>query len=240
MPTNAITTLSNLDFRGVTSIETLYGLKTIVGVNSVETISNDTKYRARLIDIHPVFDTNTNGDDALLVEKINIPTADLVLGPDFYLQTKHFTVGDPILRKWFQRIMLSMLLYDGAIRMDLVDDDDNDSVDINKKKHKYWEIFTEKGYDWAYLTDIQLPKLVSPNKASWHNVEGTVTDWDELFTADFNRYSKRISWRKPSVGFRLYQLNNYKKPYNGVVTRPYRVEMQGFSIGFKPLRQGRV
>ena len=240
MPTNAITTLSNLDFRGVTSIETLYGLKTIVGVNSVETISNDTKYRARLIDIHPVFDTNTNGDDALLVEKINIPTADLVLGPDFYLQTKHFTVGDPILRKWFQRIMLSMLLYDGAIRMDLVDDDDNDSVDINKKKHKYWEIFTEKGYDWAYLTDIQLPKLVSPNKASWFNVEGTVTDWDELFTADFNRYSKRISWRKPSVGFRLYQLNNYKKPYNGVVTRPYRVEMQGFSIGFKPLRQGRV
>ena len=240
MPTNAITTLSNLDFRGVTSIETLYGLKTIVGVNSVETISNDTKYRARLIDIHPVFDTNTNGDDALLVEKINIPTADLVLGPDFYLQTKHFTVGDPILRKWFQRIMLSMLLYDGAIRMDLVDDDDNDSVDINKKKHKYWEIFTEKGYDWAYLTDIQLPKLVSPNKASWHNVEGTVTDWDELFTADFNRYSKRISWRKPSVGFRLYQLNNYKKPYNGVVTRPYRVEVQGFSIGFKPLRQGRI
>ena len=63
--------------------------------------------------------------------------------------------------------MISMLLYDGAIRMDLVDDDDNDSVDINKKKHKYWEIFTEKGYDWAYLTDIQLPKLVSPNKASW-------------------------------------------------------------------------
>jgi hypothetical protein len=239
-PTNALTTLSNLDLRGVTNIETLYGLKTIVGVNSVENISGTNRLRARLIDIHPVFDTNTNGEDDLLVEKINIPDTDIVKGPDFYLQTKHFTVGDPILRKWFQRIMLSMLLYDGAIRMDLVDDDDNDSVDINKKKHKYWEIFTEKGYDWTYLTDIQLPKLVSPNRASWENVENTVTYWDELFTADFNRYSKRISWRKASVGFRLYQLNNYKKPYNGVVTRPYRVEMQGFSIGFKPLRQGRI
>jgi hypothetical protein len=61
-----------------------------------------------------------------------------------------------------------------------------------------------------------------------------------LFTTDFNRYSKRVSWRKASVGFRLYQLNKYKKPYNGVVTRPYRVEMQGFSVGFKPLRQGRI
>ena len=239
-PTNALTTLSNLDLRGVTNIETLYGLKTIVGVNSVEDISGTNRLRARLIDIHPVFDTNTNGEDDLLVEKINIPYTDIVKGPDFYLQTKHFTVGDPILRKWFQRVMLSMLLYDGAIRMDLVDDDDNDEVDINKKKHKYWEVFTEKGYSWTYLTDIVFPKIVSPNKSNWTNVEASITYWDEVFTADFNRYSKRISWRKASVGFRLYQLNDYKKPFNGVVTRPYRVEMQGFSIGFKPLRQGRV
>jgi len=240
LPTNAITTLSNMDFRGVTAIETLYGLKTIVGVNSVESVSSVDKLRARLIDIHTVFDVNTNGEDVFLVEKINIPYSDIIKGPDFYLQTKHFTVGDPILRKWFQKIMLSMLLYDGAIRMDLVDDDDNDSVDINKKKHRYWELFTEKGYDWTYLTDIQFPKIVSPNKASWNNVESSLTYWDELFTADFNRYSKRVSWRKPSIGLRLYQLNDYKKPFNGVVTTPNRVELQGFSIGFKPMRQGRI
>ena len=325
LPTNSITTLSNMDFRGITSAETIYGLKTIIGVNSVETNSkhiitnierasnvstltisggntfavNDTvtvflenyptfngtftvtavsgntlsyantgsnvastvitgaenivtevftnKYRARFIDIHPVFDTNTNGEDELLVEKINIPNTDIVKGPDFYLQTKHFTVGDPILRKWFQKILLSMLLYDGAVRMDLVDDDDNDEVDISKKKHKYWEIFTEKGYDWDYLGagegtnfGVVFPKLTSPLISNWTNVEGTQTLWSELFTADFNRYSKRVSWRKPSLGFRLYQLNNYRKPFNGVVTRPNRVELQGFSVGFKPMRQGRV
>jgi hypothetical protein len=39
---------------------------------------------------------------------------------------------------------------------------------------------------------------------------------------------------------REVQLNDYKKPFNGVVTTPNRVEMQGFSIGFKPLRQGRI
>jgi len=243
LPTNALTTLSNMDPRGFTSIETVYGLKTIIGVNSVE----NNRLRARLIDIHPVYDVNTLGEDAYLVEKINMPTADLVKGPDFYLQTKHFTVGDPILRKWFQRVLISMLLYNGAIRMDLVDDDDNDDVDINKKKHRNWEVFTEKGYDWDYLGKgegtefgVVFPKLTSPSKSTWGNVEGTTTLWDELFTADFNRYSKRISWRKPSVGFRLYQLNKYKKPFNGVVTIPNRVEMQGFSIGFKPLRQGRV
>lgn len=240
MPTNALTTLANLDFRGMTSIETLYGLKTIVGVNSVENISNTNRIRARLIDIHPVYDTNANGQDELLIEKINIPVADLIQGPDFYLQTKHYTVGDPILRKWFRKVMLSMLLYDGAIRMDLVDDDDNDSVDINAKKHRYWDIFTELGYDWDYLDTNVFPKITSPNKSTWQNVEGSTTLWDEVFTANFNRYVKRISWRNSSVGFRLYQLNNYKKPYNGTVTRPTRVEMQGFTIGFNPLRAGRV
>lgn len=243
LPSNALTTLSNMDFRGMTSIETVDGLKTIVGVNSVES----SHLRTRLIDIHPVFDTNTNGEDDLLIEKINIPYTDLITGPDFYLQTKHFTVGDPILRKWFQRIMLNMLLYDGAIRMDLVDDDDNDEVDINKKKHRYWEVFTEKGYDWDYLGageginfGVQFPKITSPNKSNWYNVEAAAYLWDELFTADFNRYAKRLSWRKGSIGLRLYQLNDYKKPFNGVVTRPNRVEIQGFSIGFKALRQGRV
>ena len=243
LPTNSVTTLSNMDFRGVTSIETVYGLKTIVGINSIE----NNRLRARFIDIHPVFDVNTYGEDAYIVEKINIPFTDLIKGPDLYIQTKHFTVGDPILRKWFQRVLLSMLLYDGAMRMDLVDDDDNDDVDINKKKHRNWEIFTEKGYNWDYLGKgegndfgVVFPKLTSPNKSTWENVQGTVTYWSELFTSDFNRYSKRISWRKTSAGFRLYQLNDYKKPFEGVVTKPNRVEIQGFSIGFKPLRQGRI
>ena len=96
-----------------------------------------------------------------------------------------------------------MLLYDGAIRMDLVDDDDNDEVDINKKKHRYWEVFTEKGYDWDYLGagegtsfGVQFPKITSPNKSNWYNVEAAAYLWDELFTADFNRYAKRLSWHK--------------------------------------------
>lgn len=247
LPTNALTTISNMDFRGATSIETVFGLKTILGVNSVENIVVNTSppsvtydLRAKFIDIHPVYDTNTNGEDELLVEKINVPVTDLVKGPDFYLQTKHYTVGDPILRKWFRKIMLSMLLYDGAIRMDLVDDDDNDSVDINLKKPRYWDVFTELGYDWDYLDTNVFPKITSPNKSTWQNAESAGITWDNVFTANFNRYVKRISWRYSSVGFRLYQLNDYKKPYNGTVTRPTRVEMQGFTVGFTPLRAGRV
>ena len=236
LPTNALTTLSNLDFRGVSTLETKEGIKTIVGVNSVE----DDNLRARIIDIHPVFDTLTDGPDPLFVEKLNIPYADLVVGPDFYLQTKHYTVGDPVLRKWFQRVMLSMLLYDGCIRMDFVDDDDNDSVDINKKKHKYWELFTESGYDWTYLTNIQFPKITSPDRSDWDAVENSTYTWNELFTADFNRYMKRFSWRKSSIGFRLYQLNKYKRPYNGVINVPTQIQLQAISIGFKPMRQGRI
>lgn len=240
LPTNAITTLSNMDFRGSTSIETANGLKTIIGANVLEKVSATWRRRTAFLDYHPVFDTNTFGEDAELIEKINMPEDSLVKGPDFYIQTKHFTVGDPILRKWFQRVLLSMLLYNGAMRMDLLDDDDNDAVDINKKKPRYWETFTEKGYDWDYLTSVVFPKLVSPNRSSWTNVQATLTPWIDLFTSDFNRYAKRISWRKSSVGFRLYQMNKYKKPFETSISRPRRVEVQGFSIGFKPLRQGRI
>ena len=235
LPTNALTTFSNMDFRGVTNVETTNGLKTLLGVNSVESAG----MRARLVDIHPVYDINTNGEDAYLVEKINIPTSGLVLGPDFYLQTKHYTLGNPILRKWFQRVMLSMLLYDGCLRLDLVDADDNDAIDVTKKKHQYWELFTEEGYSWVYLTDVLFPKITSPDKATWTNVEATTDFWDDLFMTDFNRYKMKTAWRNPSVGFRLYQLNNYKKPYNGVVTTPNRIEMQSFTVGFKALREGR-
>ena len=235
LPTNALTTFSNMDFRGVTNVETVNGLKTLVGVNSVETAG----LRARLIDIHPVYDINTNGEDAYLVEKINITSDKLMIGPDFYLQTKHYTLGDPILRKWFQRVMLSMLLYDGCLRLDIVDADDNDTIDVTKKKHQYWELFTEEGYGWTYLTDVLFPKLTSPDKATWENLEGTLNAWDDLFMTDFNRYKMKTAWRKPSLGFRLYQLNNYKKPYNGVVTTPNRIEMQSFTVGFKALREGR-
>jgi hypothetical protein len=242
LPTNALTTFSNMDFRGAANIETTNGLKTLVGVNSVET----NNLRARLIDIHPVYDINTDGKDAYTIEKINIPKTSLILGPDFYLQTKHYTMGNPMLRKWFQRVMLSMLLYDGCLRMDIVDADDNDAIDIVKKKHQYWELFTEEGYTWDYLGKgegydfgVVFPKLTSPNKSTWDNVEKTLTLWDELFMADFNRYKMRTAWRNPSLGFRLYQLNNYKKPYNSSVTTPNRVEIQSFTVGFKALREGR-
>ena len=258
LPTNALTTFSNMDFRGAANIETTNGLKTLVGVNSVEDVVESSvivkRLRSRLIDIHPVYDINTNGDDDYIVEKINIPKTNLVRGPDFYLQTKHYTLGNPMLRKWFQRVMMSMLLYDGCLRMDIVDDDDNDAVNIDKKKHQYWELFTEEGYAWDYLGrggppegqptgnvefGTVFPKITSPKKSTWENVELAVLVWDSLFMADFNRYKMRTAWRNTSLGFRLYQLNKYKKPFNGVTTTPNRIEIQSFTVGFKALREGR-
>jgi hypothetical protein len=236
IPTNAVVTFSNFDFRGHTNVETSSGLKTLLGVNSVE----NNSLRAKILDIETVYDTHTNGADPLLIEKINIPYANLTKGPDFFIQTKHFTEGDPVLRKWFQRIMMSMLLYDGCLRMDVVDDDDNDSVDVNEKKHQYWETFTEEGNNWTYLTTTEFPKIASPNPSQWQIIGNEGIPWAEVFTSAFNRYIKRLSWRKSSVGFRLYQLNKYQRPYNTTITTPYRIEIHSFNIGFKALRPGRV
>ena len=235
LPTLALTTFKNLQINAASLYETSFGSRGFIAINSVE-----NKTRMRIVDPSGMLDYDTNGQDAFTFSLNNVASSLIYPGPDFYLQTKCFTVGDPILRKWFQRLLMDMVLQDGAIRVDFVDSDDNDDIDISIKKPKTWQVFTPNGYNWRYLTTVVFKGIASPLTPSWGNIQDAGLEWTELTRSDYERYTKRFSWRKSGLGFRIYQLNNYRT--NSAITapdKPERVDIQGFTIGFKPLRSGR-
>ena len=237
LPTGSITTLSNMDFRGAAILETANGTNCLLGV----TADISDLIRARIIDLDPVIDTNTVGRDPILIYN-NVKTEALYRkGPDFYLQTKAYTVGDPVLKKWFQRLLINMKLNDGAVRFDIVDDEDNDDVNITLKSHRNWEVFTPKGYNWSYVESTIFPKYVASNSTNWGDVYDQGESWVDLLDPAFERFKKRFSWRSNSAGIRLYQLNTYEAPNtpDGTINLPNDLIVSSWNVGFKPMREGR-
>jgi hypothetical protein len=240
LPTNAFTTLSNFDFRGATKIDATSGLKALMGVNIVFDTSD---IRPRIVDVDSILETSNDQDisiDDALIENNGKEDITYIKGPDFYLQTKHFTVGDPIIKKWFRQVMLNLYLLDGAIRMDVVDMEDNDRIDIQKRQHKNWEVFEEAGYTWDEFETITLPRLLAPNRSTWDNTEDLNLSWYEISDSEFTRRRKKISWRYPSLGFRLYQMNEYRPANYQEAQRPHTIMLDSWNIGFKPMRQSRT
>jgi hypothetical protein len=239
LPTGAITCISNFGFRNAIKIDSNTGLKALMGVN----ILQSPYVYPRFVDVDSILmsdqEYNTNVD-AELIENNGIAVSNYYKGPDFYIQTKHYTMGDPLLKKWFKQMFLNLYLIDGCVRLDMVDNEDNDQVDVRKKQHKYWELFTNISYTWDQLETLILPAKVSPNRSTWGNVENLGVKWFMLTNTNFERRKKRFSWRNPSFGFRLYQINNYR-PYKFTLTqRPFNVILESWDIGFKPMRQSRV
>jgi hypothetical protein len=136
--------------------------------------------------------------------------------------------------------MLNLYLLDGGIRMDIVDMEDNDRIDVEKKRHVNWELFEEAAYSWNEFEDIILPKLLSPNRSTWQNVEALNQSWYDITDSEFTRRKKKISWRYPSAGFRLYQMNKYRPANYQSEKRPHTVIVDSWNIGFKPMRASRV
>ena len=239
LPTGGVTTLSNMDFYGATIVENKNGTTCLIGVN--RDMEDTSEVFARIINIDPVIDTNTTGADPILVYNPNKNPDLYRKGPDFFVQTKSYTVGDPVLKKWFQRLMINMKLNSGSVRVDLVTDEDQDDINISLKSHKNWEAFTPKGYSWLYTHDVIFPKFAMSNTTNWGDVTDQDQTWANLLDPAFERFKKRFSWRSNSAGLRIYQLNKYEPPntVDGDIQLPDTVEISSWDIGFKPMREGR-
>jgi hypothetical protein len=136
--------------------------------------------------------------------------------------------------------MLNLYLIDGAVRMDLVDNEDNDDIDITKKRQRNWVILPETGYSWEYWESRYLNTIASPDQPTWDTVENLNSTWISLLNSEFSRRKKKVSWRYPSVGFRLYQMNDYRPPNYQGVQRPHTIMIDSWNIGFKPMRASRA
>ena len=197
----------------------------------------------RLIDVDAILNINANytsGTDEVLIENLGMSPNNYIKGPDFYMQTKHYSMGDPILKKWFRQLFLNLYLIDGSVRLDIVDNEDNDEIDITKKRHVNWETFGGVSFTWDKFETLILPAKLSPNRSTWANVELLVSSWYNITNTLYERRKQRMSWRYPTIGFRLYQMNNYRAPKFSLGERPFAVELESWDIGFKPMRASRV
>ena len=239
LPTNALSVISNFNFKGALGLDTPTGLKTLIGVNTISGANTLPK----LVDVDSILsttNTHSTNQDEELIENVGKSVSMYIKGPDFYIQTKNYTFGDPIIRKWFRQLFLDLYLVDGSVRMDLVDNEDNDRIDIQKKRHNNWETFVEALYTWDELGTIILPRRLSPNRSTWGNVEDLSSSWYNLADAEFTRRKKRMSWRYPTLGFRLYQMNDFRPSNATSSQRPHTVMLDSWTIGFKPMRKSRV
>ena len=239
LPTNALSVISNFNFKGAIGLDTPTGLKTLIGVNTISGANTLPK----LVDVDSILsttNTHSTNQDEELIENVGKSVSMYIKGPDFYIQTKNYTFGDPIIRKWFRQLFLDLYLVDGSVRMDLVDNEDNDRIDIQKKRHNNWETFVEALYTWDELGTIILPRRLSPNRSTWGNVEDLSSSWYNLADAEFTRRKKRMSWRYPTLGFRLYQMNDFRPSNATSSQRPHTVMLDSWTIGFKPMRKSRV
>lgn len=124
--------------------------------------------------------------------------------------------------------------------IDLVDSEDQDQVNIQKKKHFGWEMFGEQVYSWDSVQNIVLPRRLSPNRSTWKNVEALNSSWYDLTDASFERRKKKASWRFPSLGLRIYQMNKYRPSNSQIAQRPHTLMIDSWSIGYKPMRKSRI
>lgn len=206
-----------------------------------------THNRGVFVGVDDMLDVSTNDDDSF------ITFAAPRVGPDFYFQTKVYTVGDPVIRKWFQRLMINMLIKGGAVRIDMIDYENNDFVSTNLKE-KNWVLLPEALYPWTTaqklfldLTDaLQVDSQDPPQSGtSWGSLQSYATagglTWNDVLFPAFERRTKRFSIRTNALGYQFYQVNRFK-PSSGLranTVRAKRIETDAWSIGFKALRTGR-
>lgn len=210
----------------------------VVGVVKPEYV---TFNRGAFVGLDNMLDVETNDYDDFVTLAARWP------GPDMYFQTKVYTVGDPVLKKWFQRLMVNMLIKGGAVRIDMIDYEDNDFI-TTQVKQRNWALFPEALYTWNAVESTQFAQITNTgNPVSWSSVEAYATlggrslSWDDLLFPAFERRTKKFSLRAPALGYQFYQLNRWKPAEGSTasILKPKRVECDAWSIGFKPLRTGR-
>lgn len=105
LPTLAVTFHTNVEFRGSVQPPLTSGLKTMVAVNS----SAGTGY---LCDVDDLWDTP--GTDTIQCN------SGVSTGPDFYMETKRYNLGDPLLKKLFKQMAMTYYLNGDNLKLDTV------------------------------------------------------------------------------------------------------------------------
>jgi hypothetical protein len=197
METMAVTVHTNLGIRGSIVLPSTTGEATWYLVNSAST--------GYLCDATVLFDEF--GLDT-------ITSAGHTAGPDLYIESKKYKVGDSLRKKLFKQLLINYLSQGGALRLDTV-------VGLNNVGKTSTTVFPATVYSWD-----NLPALFP----TWDALGTTYPTWDALANSVFK--PKRIKFLKRSqhLAFRLWQ-------QDATISR---IVLGPFQLGFKLQRPGRT
>lgn len=197
MPRQAVTTHTNLNHRGGVT------LPASTGQNSWFVVNDNTKGWVAQLD--QLFDSD--GNDPFGCDG---GTA----GPDFYIESKKYSLGDGLRKKLWKQLMLHYLVGGDSLRLDTI-------VGLNTVGSTATSTWPITVYTWDKLSTLF---------ATWDTLANSYPTWDSLVDSVF--FLKRIKFIKRSqyLAFRIYQTS----------TSVNKVTMGSFALGYKWQREGRI
>lgn len=135
-------------------------------------------------------------------------------GPDIYLETKKFDIGDGLRLKRFKQFAVWYLAQGGGIKMDAV-------LGLNEVGTTLTTVLPASVLNWSQLGNLF---------TSWDDLAEEYATWDDIVQAVFLPKRARFSKKSQYFSMRLYREDD-------LVTR---AQFGPFSLGYKVLRPGRV
>lgn len=198
MPRRAVSVHTNLFFVGSVRVPDTVGALSWLLVN--------TSSGGRVCDLNVLFDDQ--GIDGVTCEG---GTA----GPDLYVESKKYDIGNAMLKKLWKMLMLHYLVGGDALKLDTI-------VGLNTIGQTTTSEWPVSVFVWDRLTPTPY--------SSWDNLANSHPTWDSVVNAIF--FVKRIKFLKRSqhLAFRIYQKSDD-------VTS---ARLGPFALAYKAQRPGRV
>lgn len=135
-------------------------------------------------------------------------------GPDFYLESKKYHMGNPMIKKLFKQLALTYMVQGDSLKLDTVLG--NQSIGRTARSE-----FPQTVYTWQ-----QLGLLFN----TWDDLSNQFPTWDSLVNANFRPRRIKFLKRSQMLSFRLYQKSQ-------AVTQ---LQIGPFQLAYKWQRIGKI
>lgn len=166
--------------------------------------------RAVVCDAESLF--NQEGLDVVVADGGSV--VDNSPGPDIYVETKKFDIGDGLRLKRFKQFAVWYLAQGGGIHLDAV-------LGLNEVGTTLTTTLPASVYNWDQLGNLF---------TSWDDLALEFATWDDIVSAVFLPKRARFSKKSQYFSMRLYRETDQVS----------RAQFGPFSLGYKVLRPGRV
>lgn len=198
LPTLSVVTLRNVNFRGYVNPSTTQGQIAWFGCNT-------SAPHGYIADFNALFDST--GNDSITCDGG-------AAGPDFYIESKRYSVGNGLLLKNWKYLLLNYLVGGDTLKTDTI----TGLNDIGETDTNGWAITQ---YTWTSL-GVAI--------ATWNGLGQAFPTWNSVSSNIYSTAKMSFLRRDRYFGFRLYQTSS------SVTT----ASIAAFAIAYKLGRVGRI